>query len=72
MLDIESNAGNQRILVQDHDPSVQSWNLTIYCNPTSPPVKEEYHVIVKEGILVFNRLISLLIVISNYSYFESL
>lgn len=47
--DVESNAGNQRVKIEDHDPSVQSWNISDYCTPTSAPVTEEYHVIVKEG-----------------------
>ena len=48
-LDIDSNAGNQRVKIEDHDPSVQSWNISDYCNPSSAPVIEEYHVIVAEG-----------------------
>ena len=48
-VDIESNAGNQRVKIEDHDPSVQSWNISDYCNPSSAPVIEEYHVIVAEG-----------------------
>nr|XP_022322382.1 uncharacterized protein LOC111123938 isoform X5 [Crassostrea virginica] len=47
--DIDSNAGNQRVKIEDHDPSVQSWNISDYCNPSSAPVIEEYHVIVAEG-----------------------
>ena len=49
--DIESNAGNQRIQIEDYDPSVQSWNISDYCNPSTAPVIEEHHVIVAEGDL---------------------
>lgn len=47
--DVETNAGNQRVKVELHDPSVNSWDPATYCNPTSGPGQEEYHVLVKAG-----------------------
>lgn len=46
---METNAGNQRVKVELHDPSVNSWDPATYCNPTSGPGQEEYHVLVKAG-----------------------
>ncbi|XP_061164536.1 uncharacterized protein LOC133173571 [Saccostrea echinata] len=46
---VETNAGNHRVLVEKYDPSVNRWDPASYCNPTSPPGKEEYHVLVKAG-----------------------
>lgn len=47
--DVETNAGSQRVLVETYDPTVNSWDPATYCNPTSGPGQEEYHVMVKAG-----------------------
>ena len=49
LTDVNSNAMNERIFMEPYDPSVTSWNTSVYCNPTSPPTMEEYHVMVKKG-----------------------
>nr|XP_034301244.1 uncharacterized protein LOC105330858 isoform X2 [Crassostrea gigas] len=66
--DVESNAGNQRVKIEDHDPSVQSWNISDYCTPTSAPVTEEYHVIVKEGQESSVKQWCPIPLISNFTY----
>jgi hypothetical protein len=48
-VDIETNAGNERVLVEVYDPSINSWDPVTYCNPTNGPGQEEYHVLVKAG-----------------------
>lgn len=48
--DIEVNANNARVKVEGVDPAVTSWSTASYCNPTSAPGPEEYHVLIKKGI----------------------
>lgn len=49
--DVNSNAMSERVFIELYDPSVTSWNTTTYCNPSSPPKLEEYHIMVKQGQL---------------------
>jgi hypothetical protein len=48
-VDIEVNADNARVKVEVHDPSVTSWSTSTYCNPSTGPGPEEYHVLIKKG-----------------------
>ncbi|KAK3097990.1 hypothetical protein FSP39_015096 [Pinctada imbricata] len=50
MEDMNGESGNERVLLEEHDPTVFSWDITAHCNPTSGPAPEEYHVIVKNGM----------------------
>ncbi|XP_061164537.1 uncharacterized protein LOC133173572 [Saccostrea echinata] len=47
--DTDSNASNLRVYIETHNSSVMSWNTSDYCTPTSGPLVEEYHVIVRKG-----------------------
>lgn len=40
---------NERYFVEEHNPYVNSWDLEVYCQPTTPPPPEEYHVLVQQG-----------------------
>lgn len=51
--EVNVNAMNERVYIELYDPSVTSWNTSTYCNPSSPPKLEEYHVMVKKGWIFF-------------------
>ena len=42
---------SERLLVEDYDPLVTTWSVSPYCSPSSPPASEEFHMLVKKGIV---------------------
>ncbi|XP_076117262.1 uncharacterized protein LOC143085021 isoform X4 [Mytilus galloprovincialis] len=47
--DTEANANNERAYVELYNAAVSTYAISTYCNPSTPPVTEEFHVMVKSG-----------------------
>ncbi|CAG2216467.1 unnamed protein product [Mytilus edulis] len=45
--DTEANANNERAYVELYNAAVSTYAISTYCNPSTPPVTEEFHVMVK-------------------------
>lgn len=48
-VDVNVVANNDRVRIEQYDPTVTTWSIDTYCSPNVEPGLEEYNVIVKQG-----------------------